>query len=674
MAEPIGATLKQRREARHLSIEQVAGQTRIRTHYLLALENDDLSAIPSMPQARGLLRIYAEFLGLNPAEISSLARSDESQRPIPQTASPAEALMSPAPSNAPVPDTQPSSTFFGGLRERFARRSSVETVVPQPEPALPSEPEPEPFVPIRVHEELPAASEEISEPEPQPIAEPESAAKPVQPRKRSGRKTSTKKPVEPKDGITKTAKPLGTGADKKAQVKKKDNGTALEENNLPEEENTIEETALPGARLLAVQTGFLSSTPPMVESGPPASEVFTSDEKPPEEASSPEETEQINIETGVESAAPVEERMPIWRAWLSRLRFKSTRARQDLQDEVGEVSETHAEGIESNVKEFNPVMEPAASVRSSQEIFEDLGRQLRERREMLSLTIEEVERHIHVRAVLLHALEQGAMQELPSPVQTRGMFANYASFLDLDVDTLLLRFADGLQARHRERYPQKPPRGRPIKVNEKVPPLSGFAAGDLLIGGGMIILLILFTIWGLSRVVVMRSQYYPQVTAPAISNILVVPSIPALPQEVTLIPAQATSLPLTPVATIATGTLPANINVELNVMAVERTYMRVTVDGKVQFDGQAVPGTVYPYEAKTQVEILVGSASGLSITYNGRSLGLMGTFGQVVDNIYTAQGIQTPTATPLPSPTATPRFSPTPSRTPTLVPTPTSGK
>ena len=231
--------------------------------------------------------------------------------------------------------------------------------------------------------------------------------------------------------------------------------------------------------------------------------------------------------------------MSIWRALLSRLRFKSTRAGQGLQHEGSEVSGTQAEVIESNVKEFNPIMEPADSARSSQEIFEDLGRQLRERREMLSLTIEEVERHIHVRAVFLRALEQGAMQELPSPVQTRGMFANYAGFLDLDVDSLLLRFADGLQARHRERHPQKPPRGRPIKVNETVPLLSVFRAGDLLIGGGMIILLILFTIWGLSRVAVMQSQYYPQVTAPAISNILAVTSIPTLLQEVTLIPAQA---------------------------------------------------------------------------------------------------------------------------------------
>ncbi len=327
--------------------------------------------------------------------------------------------------------------------------------------------------------------------------------------------------------------------------------------------------------------------------------------------------------------------------------------------------------IESNVKEFNPPVRSINSSQSSQEIFNDLGQQLRQRREMLSLTIEEVERHIHVRATFLSALERGALEELPSAVQTRGIFSNYASFLDLDSDLLMLRFADGLQARHRERHPQKPMRGRPIKVNEKVPPLSSFVAGDLLIGGGMIILLILFTIWGVSRVVVMHSQFYPQVTAPEISNVLVVTFQPTVPQAqgVTLIPVQDTPSTATPAATSSTATLPANVNVELNVVSVERTYVRITVDGKVQFDGEAVPGTAYPYEAKNQVEILVGSASALSITYNGHDLGLMGNFGQVVDNIYTAQGVMTPTATPLPTGTATPRFSPTPTITPSLTPT-----
>jgi cytoskeletal protein RodZ len=45
-----------------------------------------------------------------------------------------------------------------------------------------------------------------------------------------------------------------------------------------------------------------------------------------------------------------------------------------------------------------------------------------------------VERHTHLRAVFVKALEEGAFDKLPSPVQTRGMLSNYATFLDLDVD------------------------------------------------------------------------------------------------------------------------------------------------------------------------------------------------------------------------------------------------
>jgi len=411
-------------------------------------------------------------------------------------------------------------------------------------------------------------------------------------------------------------------------------------------------------------------------------ETSAPDKKLQDEVPALEDIPQASIENEIQSAVPVESRadIAVWRAallaWI--LRFKESLSRLRVRKEAGNESSagTQPETIKPNVEDFNPIAGKADLGKSSQEIFDDLGRQLRERREMLSLTVEEVERHIHVRAVFLRDLERGALDELPSPVQTRGMFVNYASFLDLDVDLLLLRFADGLQARHRERHPPKQTRGKPIKVNEKVPPLSTFIAGDLLIGGGVIILLILFTIWGVSRVMVMRSQYYPPVTAPAISNILVETSLPAATQSqlVTLIPAQDTPSTATPLATVITATLPSNINVELNIDAVERTYMRVTVDGKIQFDGQAVPGTAYSYEAKNQVEVLVGSASALSIAYNGNNLGLMGTFGQVVDNIYSAQGVVTPTAAPLPSDTATPRFSPTPTVTPSLVPTPTIGE
>jgi len=218
MTESSGSTLKQKREARHLSIEQVAEQTRIRVHYLQALENDDLSAIPSMVQARGFLRNYSEFLGLTLDELSSTARSTESQLPDSPAASAAEPVAAPAESNLSASDSQPRPSFFGGLRDRFVRRPSAEAATPEPAFPSPSQPEPEVFVPVRTHEELPVAPEESGQPEPEPIAESEPAAKPARVRKASSKKTSTKKPVRTKAEKTKSSK---TGAGIKTQVKKK---------------------------------------------------------------------------------------------------------------------------------------------------------------------------------------------------------------------------------------------------------------------------------------------------------------------------------------------------------------------------------------------------------------------------------------------------------------------
>ena len=223
MSESVGSTLKQRRESRHLSIEQVAEQTRVRKYYLQALENDDLSAIPSMVQARGFLRIYAEFLGLNLDELSSTLRSAESQSSISQGASPAEPLPAPAQPSVPPSEPRPRpSSFFSNLRNRFVRHSSAEAAAPETESAAPPElrAEPEVFVPVRVHEELPAAPEETRAPE--PVLEPEPPAKPARVRKPSSRRTSNKKPVrtKAKEKTAKRAKSSdSTGT--KSRVKKK---------------------------------------------------------------------------------------------------------------------------------------------------------------------------------------------------------------------------------------------------------------------------------------------------------------------------------------------------------------------------------------------------------------------------------------------------------------------
>jgi len=330
-------------------------------------------------------------------------------------------------------------------------------------------------------------------------------------------------------------------------------------------------------------------------------------------------------------------------------------------------------GASARARDFNPVLaaEPVPD-KTSGEIFTEIGQQLRARREMLSLTYEEIERHIHVRTAFLAALEQGALEDLPSAVQTRGILVNYASFLDLDVDSILLRFADSLQARHREKGSQKPARSRaPMTVNTTLPPLRSFIASDLVFGGGLGIMLLLFAVWGISRVMAVRSETVTRATAPSISDILAGTNLPTLPAQVTVIPAQnspSPSVPDEPVATLELATLDPNVKVEVNISATERTYMRVTVDGKVQFEGRTDVTSTYTYQAATQIEVLVGNAAALRVNYNGRDLGLMGNFGEVVDRLYTVEGVSTPTTTPPPTRTPTPKVTGTPTQTPTVTP------
>ena len=380
---------------------------------------------------------------------------------------------------------------------------------------------------------------------------------------------------------------------------------------------------------------------------------------------------------------------PAWLSWLTALRRRIGRQPPPTtyvtSSNPSEVQKTEATsqpevGVTFNVRDFNPLppesVEPASS---SDQIFEEIGHRLRRRREMLSLTYEEIERHIRVRTAFLQALERGALDELPSPVQTRGILSNYAGFLDLDADAILLRFADGLQVRYREKGPRNPPRTRaPMTVNTSLPPLRSFIASDLLFGGGIAIMLLLFAIWGIGRVMAVRSVTSPQPTSPSISDILAGTALPVPSQQVTLIPAEDTSLaPASAVtATVQLETLDPNINVQIKLTATESTYVRVTVDGKVQFEGRAVIGTDYTYKAAKRIEILVGSGSAVRVTYNGHDLGLMGNFGEVVDRVYSEEGVATPTSTPQPTRTPTPNITttpsetstPTPSRTPTRKP------
>jgi cytoskeleton protein RodZ len=295
-------------------------------------------------------------------------------------------------------------------------------------------------------------------------------------------------------------------------------------------------------------------------------------------------------------------------------------------------------------------------------IFTDIGRQLFRQRELLGLSLDDVERHTHLRQHYLQALESGDLSGLPSPVQGRGMLNNYASFLGLDPEPLLLHFAEGLQTRlaarqavYQESHPT-PAHPEPTKPSR----LRRLFSGDVLVSGVLAILLVAFMTWGAIRIFAMRSEQKPTPTSRSISDVLLAsPTFTAtftpLPPTPT-IPTPLFPSPQAPNTETAGGEplpLESPGKVQVYVTVLQRSWMRVTVDSKVEFEGRVIPGSAYPFVGESQIEILTGNGAGLSIIFNQQDLGPLGVFGQVVNRIFTIQGIITPTPTITLTPTAT---------------------
>ena len=68
----LGSLLTRAREARGLTLEDAERDTRISRRYLHALESEQFEVIPAPVYARGFLRSYSQYLGLDPQEMLML--------------------------------------------------------------------------------------------------------------------------------------------------------------------------------------------------------------------------------------------------------------------------------------------------------------------------------------------------------------------------------------------------------------------------------------------------------------------------------------------------------------------------------------------------------------------------------------------------------------------------
>jgi len=67
--EQLGNILRAEREKRELTPSEVAAATHIKMQHIEAIERDDYSSIAAPAYAKGFIRLYAEFLELDPAPL-----------------------------------------------------------------------------------------------------------------------------------------------------------------------------------------------------------------------------------------------------------------------------------------------------------------------------------------------------------------------------------------------------------------------------------------------------------------------------------------------------------------------------------------------------------------------------------------------------------------------------
>ncbi|NIW50132.1 MAG: DUF4115 domain-containing protein [candidate division Zixibacteria bacterium] len=192
---------------------------------------------------------------------------------------------------------------------------------------------------------------------------------------------------------------------------------------------------------------------------------------------------------------------------------------------------------------------------------------------------------------------------------------------------------------------------------------------DLILVSGLGILVILITIWGIGRVTRAQSELAPLPTAPSLVEALL-PTSTQLPSPTsTLINTQVGGLvnvdednqDSTPIPSLQVA---ESSSIQLLIIVRQRAFLQVKVDGEIEFDGRVLPDEDLTFSGRESIELLTGNAAAIQIIYNDQDTGILGIFGEVVNVIYTREGIIRPTAVPTPTLSPEELFTPTPTQTP----------
>ncbi len=299
--------------------------------------------------------------------------------------------------------------------------------------------------------------------------------------------------------------------------------------------------------------------------------------------------------------------------------------------------------------------ENSSSPSESTKLLEMIGRELSARRRYLNIGWEIIQEQLHIPKAQIQVLERGDLNAMPNPMQYKGLLQTYARFLNLDVESIMIRYADALQNRRLESNVIKRRQRKPGKV---LPPilvsLKRFFTLDLFFGTLLILGILGFLIWGIARM--SEATQAPQVTGtlPAVAEMLL--NEPTEPTPTAIEPtSDQVAMTLPTVTPFFTGIV-SDDPIEVVLLARQNVWLRIRSDGNLSFEGRLVDGEVRSFTAKESLELETGNIIALEIMHNQTRLEpLSDRLGTAARIIFTIEGMQEyPITSPDLQPTPTP--------------------
>ena len=278
-----------------------------------------------------------------------------------------------------------------------------------------------------------------------------------------------------------------------------------------------------------------------------------------------------------------------------------------------------------------------------------IGDTLKKAREKQKLSIQDVEQATSIRAVYITALEKGEYDKLPGEVYAKGFIKNYGNFLNLDGEDLVRQFIQEISVASvtdetdnskkdsntenkiaaeniGEKYKDsKTASTRNFKTESDSNNymVAAVALIVILIGG------IFYTFSGSNDEVaeVAKVKTQPAAEIQKVTEPQPVAEVtPPAPQ------AQPVAAPAPPPPVVVT---PAFKDITVHATFSADCWTRVVIDGTMLYEGMIGAGESFDWKANQSVSVLLGNAGAAQFMMNGKDIGALGAYGDVVEKDFT---------------------------------------